>query len=247
MNSIRRSLLIASLAALASSASAVTLALNSVADTFVRSDNAATTAGSAAAELFVGQLSATNAMHALFAFDLSSVPVDATINSVSFVLRQSSEDGSSAVATISLSLHQLTQAFVENQASWTNRVTGTAWTTPGGTYDSTVLSTASVRTRPSQAPVLTLPVEHTWASSASFVSAVQAAADSSNSIGFLLKDAVESNAARELLKFSSKEGTLAPQLVIDYTVAAIPEPSSAAALAGLAVLGGVISRRRRAC
>lgn len=246
MNSIRRSLLIAPLVFSASAASAVTLNLNPVADTYVRADNAATTSGGTANPLLVGQLSATSAMHALFSFDLSSVPVDATINSVSLVISQPSEDASSNVTTLTIELHLLTEAFIESQASWTNRVTGTAWSTAGGSFDSTVLSTASIRTRPSQAPVLALPVDHTWASTASFVSAVQSAADSgSNSIGFLLKDAVEGNAARELVRLSSRESGSAPLLVIDYTVASIPEPSAAAALAGGVMLAGAVSRRRR--
>lgn len=246
MNVFRQTLLTAFVAAsLAVAASATTLTLNPTADTFVRADSPSSTAGAAAAELLVGQLNNTQAMHALLSFDLSSIPVDATINSVTLVMVQSSEDGSSANTTITLELHALTQTFVENQATWNNAATGTAWTTAGGTFDSTVLSTVDVRARPSQTPVITLPVNQTWASSANFVTAVQGAADGSNSIAFLFKDANETNTGRELIKFFSKEGTTAPQLTIDYTVAAIPEPSAIALLMGAVVLTGGVCRRRR--
>jgi hypothetical protein len=77
------------------------------------------------------------------------------------------------------------------------------------------------------------------------VSAVQSAADGSNSISFLFKDANEANVARELIKFFSKEGTTAPQLTVDYTVAAIPEPSTVGLLMGSVVLTGCVWLRRR--
>lgn len=243
MNPLRRILPFVPAAFVVSTASAVTLTLNPVADTYVRTDQPNNTFGNVT-EFFVGQLTSTQAMHALLSFDLSSVPEDATINSVSLVLRQSSEDAGSNT-TITLTLHAVTQTFVASQATWNNAASGTPWTTAGGTFDSTVLSSTNVRVRPSQTPVIALPVDQTWASSASFVTAVQGAADGSNSIGFLLKDANETNTGRELIKFFSKEGSFAPQLNIDYTVAAIPEPSTAAALAGAAVLAGVALRRRR--
>lgn len=246
MNALRQTLLTAFASTLmAGAVSAATLTLNPTADTFVRADSATSTAGGTAAEMLVGQLNSTQAMHALLSFDLSSLPVNATINSVSLVMVQSSEDGSSGNTTITLELHLLTQAFVESQASWNNAATGTPWTTAGGTFDSTVLSTVDVRTRPSQTPVITLPVSQTWASTVNFVSAVQSAADGSNSISFLFKDANEANVARELIKFFSKEGTTAPQLTIDYTVAAIPEPSTVGLLMGSVVLTGGIWLRRR--
>lgn len=245
MNALRQTLITAFAATLmATAASADTLTLNPTADTYVRADQPSNTFGSTT-ELLVGQLTSTQAMHALLTFDLSAIPVDATINSVSLVMRQSSEDGSSAITTITLELHALTQAYVASQATWNNAATGTAWTTAGGTFDSTVLSTVNVRTRPSQAPVITLPVDQTWASTSSFVAAVQGGADGSNSISFLFKDANETNVARELIKFFSKEGTTAPQLTIDYTVAAIPEPSTVALLMGTVVLAGGVWLRRR--
>lgn len=246
MNALRQTLLSVFVATLmATAASAATLTLTPTADTFVRSDNAATTGGGAASELLVGQLSATQAMHAVLSFDLSAIPEGATINSVSLVMRQSSEDGSSVISTVTLELHALTQTFVEGQTSWSNRATGTAWATAGGSFDSEVLSLASVRTRPSQAPVLALPADQTWASTSGFVAAVQSAADGGNSIGFLFKDANEANAGRELIKFFSKEGANAPQLIIDYTVAAIPEPSTVALMMGTVVLAGGVWLRRR--
>ncbi|MFA6962561.1 MAG: DNRLRE domain-containing protein [Opitutaceae bacterium] len=245
MNTLRQILQTAFVTTLMSAAaSAATLTLNPTADTFVRADSTTSTAGAAAAELLVGQLTSTQAMHGLLSFDLSSIPVDATINSVSLVMRQSTEDGSSLITTVTLELHLLTQTFVENQATWNNRVTGTAWTTAGGTFDSAVLSSVSVSVRPSQAS-LTLPLDQTWASSSDFVSAVQSAADGSNSIAFLLKDANETNAGRELVKFYSKEGSSAPQLIIDYTAASIPEPSTVALLMGSVVLAGGVCLRRR--
>lgn len=252
MNPLRKALLTASAATLlASAASAVTLTFTPSADSIIRADTAGSNSGSAT-EILTGHLATTQALRGVLAFNLAALPDNVTINSVNLVLRQSTEDGSNNVA-ITLNLHLLTEAFVENQVSWNNRATGTAWTTTGGSFSSTVLSSASVHLRPTTAlgGSLTLPIDHTWSSTANFVSAVQSVADSTTSsiIGFLLKDSNESNAARELFKFYSKESTgtsaLAPQLIIDYSVAAIPEPSTAAALLGVVALTGCVWLRRR--
>jgi hypothetical protein len=246
MNALRQTLLTAFAAALMTGAvSAATLTLNPTADAYLRTDQPTSPSPNpgTATELLVGQVSSTTAMRALLSFDLSSIPVNATVNSVSLVMVQSSEDAGSNT-TITLELHLLTQAFVESQAAWNNAATGTPWTTAGGTFDSAVLSAINVSVRPSQVPY-SLPVNQTWASTSSFVSAVQSAADGSNSIAFLFKDVNETNTGRELIKFFSKEGTTAPQLTIDYTVAAIPEPSTVGLLMGSVVLVGCVWLRRR--
>ena len=247
MNSLRKALLTVSAATLlASSASAVVLTLTPTADTHLRANTPTTTNGSTT-ELWIGQLNTTQAFHSVLSFDLSTVPVDATINSVSLVMRQSSEDGSSSIAVMTVDLYALTQSFSEAQASWNLASTGNSWTTAGGSFGATLLSSASVNTRPSQQA--SSLGDKTWASTSSFVASVQNAADTTNSIGFLFKDANETNGAannRELVKFFSREGTVAPQLIIDYSVSSVPEPSTYAALMGVAALAGCALRRRRA-
>lgn len=244
MNSLRKIPLCALLPLLGVSASsAATLTLNAIADTYVREDNTATVAGATATELLVGQLSATQAFHGLMTFDLGTVPDNVTIDSVSLVLRQQTEDTSSSVTTLTINLHLVTESFVNSQTSWANRETGVAWTTAGGTFDSTVLSSVSLTTRPSQVSQ-TLPIDATWGSTASLVGALQSAANANSaSISFLLKDANEDDAGRQLIRFASGEGSFTPELIINYT-SAIPEPSSAALLFGGIALAATARRRR---
>ncbi|EIP97187.1 PEP-CTERM putative exosortase interaction domain-containing protein [Opitutaceae bacterium TAV1] len=243
-HTLGRVLLAAVSFALASTvASAAGIDLASTADTYVRSDNYNTNFGSAS-ELWIGQLAPTPQsptpvpFRTLLAFDLSAIPANAVINSVSLTLQQVVEDGSSTIGSITVNLY-LADPFTESTATWNN--------TQSGAPGSTVLSSSAVSLRPSRGSgSYGLPASVTWSSSAAFVDAVQTAYNAGTSISFLLADADESDTVRQLLKFASRENTaLVPKLTIDYTVTPIPEPATVAMLLGAGMFGVAVALRCR--
>ncbi|WP_309380808.1 DNRLRE domain-containing protein [Cerasicoccus frondis] len=192
-----------------------------------------------ATEGLVGTLgTADSIFHTVLSFDLSDIPAGATINSVTLGVYETTDAGSASSA-VQFNLHELTQSFVESEVSWDNYSTGNAWTTPGGDYDSTILSSLTVN------PNTTSGMQ-TFATSSDFVTIVQSALDGSQTLNLLLKlnDTDEAGSSRYLFRFRTDNfGTAAdrPMLTIDYT--AIPEPASTAFL----VMGGIglFALRRR--
>lgn len=250
--SLHRSLvLLAALCGAGASASfADTATVFSSADSYFRSDNTSSTAGANDFRLLVGETASVTAndLRIALGFDLSALPSNITINSVSLVLRINENDTNAALqdTSVTLNLQGITQSWSEGSVSWNNASTGTPWTTAGGTFSGTVLSSAVVPTKG------TAPRSYTWASSSDFVSFVQAAHDGGSIVSFMLKDANETGTLREIIRFVSRNETgtglqaYRPQLVIDYTpVSSVPEPSAFAAIVGIGALGFVASRRRR--
>ncbi|AHF89368.1 glycosyltransferase family 1 [Opitutaceae bacterium TAV5] len=237
-HTLGRVLLAAVSFALASTvASAAGIDLASTADTYVRSDQGNTNKN-AESELWVGHLATPVQFRTLLTFDLSAIPENAVINSVSLTLQQVVEDGSSTIGSITVNLY-LADPFTESTATWNN--------TQSGAPGSTVLSSSAVSLRPSQGSgSYGLPASVTWSSSAAFVDAVQTAYNAGTSISFLLADADESDTVRQLLKFASRENTaLVPKLTIDYTVTPIPEPATVAMLLGAGMFGVAVALRCR--
>ncbi|WP_052362362.1 DNRLRE domain-containing protein [Geminisphaera colitermitum] len=223
-----------------------------VADTYLRSDQSNNTSGAngGGTFMFVGQTASTgtNDFRALLSFDLSgvSLPTGATINSVSLVIQKDDNDVNSGDAILTLNLHRLMESFDEAKANWATRENqSVAWAAPGGTFDAAVLASQNVGTKGGTF------VDYSW-SSASLTEWVGSALSSGSIVNLLLKNADETGTARELIRFVSregvKEGRHAAQLVIDYTVNSVPEPSTYAvicAFAGLAVAGAARRQRKR--
>lgn len=236
-----------------SASHAATLILNPVIDGFARQDQGAVSGtGNATADLLIGQTSGTNAFHGFLNFNLASLPVDAIVTSASLKLTVASLDGGSAPATVTLALYTLTEAFTHDSfgsSSWNNRINDaggvssadTLWTTPGGTFAPGALSSGTFAT----AVTSGVGRQDVFGSTASFISAIESHAGIA--IGFLVKDTVESNSARELFRYAAVENaTLAsrPELTITYEIAAVPEPGAAAALFGVSALLAASLRRR---
>lgn len=208
------------------SASAASLSLPVAADSYIRSDNSNTNFGSAA-ELWVGQVNASVVMRSLLSFDLSTIPQNVTITSVSLKLYQSSEDGGSdQFSMIDIDLH-LVPAFTESTVTWNNV----------GPYDTQVLTTAGVALRH-----LTTPKEVIWDSTAEFVAAIQQIYEGGgDSVSFLLKHDNEADIRRQLAKFAAS-GEYGATLNIEYTQ--IPESSTVALLIGTGAIGLTLLKRR---
>jgi hypothetical protein len=256
--------LAASLSLAAATASAATLNINPFGDTFIRGgDSGPTTIQNFGAhpELLVGVVTNggtgnINSARSLLSFNLSNPALTgATINSVTLTFVTSSNDTNSTDLVRTYGVYGTTQTFNtgtgpstggEVGVTWTSRDRTVAnsslnpWTTAGGSFNSTLLSSVSVNP-----DTIAGTTTVSFTTSSTFVSLVQTSIG--GQLDLLLKDVSETS-ARGLLRFHSLNGTgTAPVLTIDYTPPSnVPEPSSAAALLGLAALGFVASRRRRA-
>ena len=111
-SSLKTTLALAATLALPAALSAESLTIYASGDTFIRSDNPTSTAGSGDFRLLVGETASVTAndFRALFNFDLSTLPANAIITSVAFRLRVQDNDTNSGTATLALNLHALTRA-----------------------------------------------------------------------------------------------------------------------------------------
>lgn len=245
----RATLLATALILGAASAPAASLTVNVAGDANIRASGS----GYSQIALVGDTTTANDYLRGVFSFNLNDpLLVGATINSVTLKLYINGDDTASLSSVETLQVFQLAQAFNETQVTWTQAQSGTPWSTPGGDFSSTLLS--SVTANPHQDS--TAPnQELLFASSADFVASVASTLlQSDKTIGLLVKLAVEDN-NRSIFRISTgtttgnqsvlAEAQYRPQLVIDYTPSSIPEPSAFSALAGIGALGFVASRRRR--
>lgn len=227
--------------AIFSSAMADTLTINPTADAFIRaSQNASQTLNTTNVIFLVGDTTTANDyLRGLLSFDLSSSAlVGATINSVTLTLKINSADASSAGQDVILNLYSLTNTFSEGTVTWTQRNGSSTWTTPGGDYGDLLAGTTA------NAGTATAGQSVTFSGSDLTDYAISSVG---GSLYLLIKLADEDTAQRNVFRFGTVNGTSAyyPVLTIDYTAAVIPEPSTAALLGGLAVLGLACRRPRR--
>ena len=213
--------------------------------------------------LFIGEgVPSVLRLRGVFSFDLSSLPANATIDDVSLTLTINGARNSTPDNLGELELHQLLQTPAEGELNGTNAgsthqgVTWNRasrdfdnnvdnnWTTPGGDFSATVLSTVTGF----NTDLTGVGTPKTFASSNDFVLAVEGLKDGNGNFGALnlivLSPSTEANPSGDTwASFSSNENaTLArrPRLEITYTV---PEPTAAATC--LIGLGGLLARRRR--
>lgn len=219
---------------------AVTLTLNPIADAGIRSQ--ITSNNGTTGEMLVGVVATNDFARAVMSFDLSAIPVDATIDSVSLSLVTTTLDGGSVSQTLTINIQQLTETFTNAGVTWTSRNGTNNWTTFGGTFGGTVLS--SYTGNPSTtAGGSTL----TFDTSSNFTSAVGAAIGGTFNV--IAKLSAEGGSNRGLFRFNTVDATGTandPVLTINYTVSQVPEPSSYAAFLGSGVVGFAFMRRRRA-
>lgn len=218
-----------------------------IGDSWIRSDSDTVQGGGTGGNITIGSLyngsgSSGFAMRGLLSFDLSSLTLESnqTISSVKLVLTSIGTDGigGSTTDTITLSLHALTQPFSESQSTWTKASTDTIWTTAGGSIG-TALNSLQVGTgnNATRGEVMT------WNSSEAFTNYATSCVGTTLNL-ILLNDTTTNS--RTLANFASKDhGTVnfRPQLVIEVTTSAIPEPSMYGLLVGILALFAVVSLR----
>jgi hypothetical protein len=189
-------------------------------------------------------------MRGVLGFDLGAIPSDHVITSVSLTLVVDSGDNSSSLASLgAIDLHEIAglgDNFVETEVTWFARRTAVPWADPGGDFNPTVLSSVAAFD-----PTIAGAVR-TWATSAAFVAAAQAALDAGAPLQLLLRSpSTEAGltTGEVFARFHSDDSAslaLRPLLAIDFEPAAhVPEPSmfGLLALAGLAL--GLRTYRRK--
>lgn len=248
-------LMLAAGCAVSSLASAATVSLIPSKDNSVFQDN--TNNSNALGGIFMGNNGGSTERRALLAFDFSSIPAGATINSVSLdtrILITQASFGNN------YTMHRLTSDWGEGtssagnnngagggggaaatpgDATWNESFfgsggagTGTAWTTPGGDFIGAVSATAT----------LSSISAISW-SSAQMAQDVQDWLDGNNpNYGWIL---VGPGGTTTAVKLGSRHSSAAnqPQLVVDYTVVPVP---AAAWLFGSGLLGLTGVARRKA-
>jgi hypothetical protein len=205
------------------------------AGTFIRADTPTMNSG-IRDQIIVGRNGA--ALRGLLSFDVSQIPVGATINSVKLDLWSVSAGSGSLLNT--LELHKLLTTFIEGTgdgssaangagtgADWPTRTgnAADAWTTAGGAsgtdYETATLATLA-GFNPSTAPVGTL---YTFASTPALVSAVSSVAGTAAPLGLMLNMANDTTGGSVFVRFGSdNHATIAqrPLLTIGYSVNQAP-------------------------
>jgi hypothetical protein len=204
-------------------------------------------------ELFAGRSGHGDIMRALLAFDVAgSLPTGALINSATLSLTVTTPQNHASNVNVFTLLADWGQGVssaarggatganaATNDATWNVRffnVPGTAWATPGGDF--------AVDARATQ--FITGSTVTAEFASADLAADVQSwLTNPAGNFGWMLRaqDEVSTGIA---IRFASRESAVGkPALTINYTVAAIPEPTTLTLLAGMTVLGYVLLRRRR--
>ncbi|MEW6093469.1 MAG: LamG-like jellyroll fold domain-containing protein [Chloroflexota bacterium] len=151
----------------------------------------------------------------LLKFDLSSIPSNATVLSVTLTLTVTS-DGSTAARDICV--YRLKRDWVESQATWNIYATGSYWQTGGAgganDYDSTNIGCTSMAAEEA------VGTQKTWALSTAAIQEMVSGSWTNKS--FLLRMTTESNSAYSFASSDNATASYRPKLVIEYTV---PEPT----------------------
>jgi hypothetical protein len=96
-------------------------------------------------EALVGRVGSGKYFRAFLRFDLSSLPPGALLDTATLTLAIRIPDASSVNETAGargLTVHGLTESFAPSSITWNSRASGTAWTTPGGTFNPDAAVTA---------------------------------------------------------------------------------------------------------
>lgn len=78
-----------------------------------------------------GDPTVNNRLRYVLTFDLSSLPVGATVTAASLKLYA---EGGVGPINITFRVHKITQAWIESEVTWNSYSTGNLWTAPGGDF-----------------------------------------------------------------------------------------------------------------
>ena len=184
----------------------------STADNYLDFNNNTTNYGTQT-YLYVGDnfyVGADRPYRSILKFNFSSLPVGATITNAQLYLYYYSASGT--VSGRTYSVYRLTQTgWTETGSSWKNYKSGSAWTTAGGDYTATGVSSA------------TMPGSYGWVNWNVTAQVQYAQASVLDVAHFIIKDANESIGLIIYALFYSNnyttDPTLCPYLVITFTPA----------------------------
>ena len=163
----------------------------------------------------------------LIQFNLSSIPAGSTINSatLSLYFYDYTVGGNRTIK-----VYRLKRVWVENQVTWNEYATGSAWQTAGALgandYDSTEVASLVVTD--------TYPAWQAWTLSVALVKEMISGGAFGN-YGFLLIDTTESGNTKLFRSSDDGGGTLNPKLDIDYTAPATATSSPRRTLLGVGI------------
>jgi MYXO-CTERM domain-containing protein len=204
------------------------------------------------ADTLVGeQFGGVAQIRTVLGWDLSSLPAGATITGVTLTMTVNNTGSGTVSGLGTIEVHEVvpngvaSNNMVENQVTYASWKTGSAWTTAGGDFSATTLSSAGVVDSDGQND-FDNGEKATFTSTAAFVTAAQNAFDAGLPLELiLLSPTAEAATASNFARFGSDDATTAgnrPLLSVTYSV--VPEPASAG-WAILAVGAGLVRRRRR--
>lgn len=178
--------------------------------------------GSPEAGDFHGLAAGVNAhgspMHAMFSFDLSQIPANATITSAAVTLTAIKQNSSALTATFEL--HRLIQPWVESEATWENQSADAQWSAPGAAPEDDYSLTVSASTVVSDA----FGTTYVFGSTSDMIADVQSWVSNSTSNNgwfFLVSDETGAPTSR---RWGSTAVGNAPSLTVVYTASAPPPP-----------------------
>jgi len=185
-------------------------------------------------------------MRTALGFDISTISDKSVIEEVTLRLTVDSLGGSGLIGD--LNLHAILpgdsgENMIEGQTNWANRQSGDPWTTPGGDFDSTVLSSISIGnvTNLSAGDVVV------FESTAALVALVQDALDNGDPLELLIiaPDA-EAGTTNSFIRWRSDDfGSSTQDLISRPLLSVSYVPTPAALPAGLLLLGTLAARRHR--
>ena len=187
-------------------------------------------------QMLVGKLSGGQGLRTVFSFGLDQIPAGASITGVTLDLWTNTENGIGTVDT--LELRPLIGAPMEGSGSsssnssdgagtgvtWNSRngqtTTGNLWSTPGGDFGTTVLSSIG------GFDATIANTARSFPSTPDFVAAVQAAVNNTQSLGLMLVSPVtEQGASNRFARFASDDSATSsrrPLLSITFTGTSVP-------------------------
>jgi len=198
--------------------------------TFLRADTPTWNSG-ARDQMLAGKKTGGYPFRPVFSFPLTGIPANATLSGISLDLWT---DATAGVDTVGpLELHELTALPVEGTgsgstatdgvgtgATWTNRTQTNPWTTPGGDFNATVLSSVP------GFPATATNTQNTFPSTSSFLSIAQTALTAGQPLNLLLISPQSESGANDIYtRLTSDDSPLTtqrPLLTLTWTAAPAP-------------------------
>lgn len=146
-------------------------------------------------------------LRSVLKFPLDAVPPGATIDSAILTLSRTAQSGT---GSFDYALHNLSETWLETEATWNKALSRANWTTVGGTYEATPLTPTTLPLAATNGQTVTWEVSE----------AIRNALANGSNPGFVLKAVDESTTTPKEIDFHSGDaaiGSMAPSVSVTYT------------------------------